>query len=434
MKKLLIISACILCIINARAQWQTLHFITDPNPLPWLMSIDFINAEIGVAGCNGYISYQPGTPCQNQGSIIKTIDGGLNWSNLLLVDSITFFEIFMFGPDTIVAAGTNYFSGSNKSVFARSINGGLSWDTTMFNFRIYGFSFPNRNVGYISGDNGLLIKTTDCGMNWNFSNLGDMGSCYFYNDTLGLLLGINFNNVPMMNHLYKTTDGGNTWSQSSLTYINPCHLLDVSFISDSIMYLLASGCSYNSIYKSTDGGLQWTLAHTFTFGGFDLNKIFFVNEDTGYVVGQFKVCKTIDGGLTWYQQTPTPPAWSNWMDDIMDVFFINSDTGFIAGSSQFYRTYNGGEIVVGDNSNTNFNENLLNIYPNPASEEVTIEFFKTPDNFFEISIFNINGAKLFYTTTYQKSIHVSLTNYPRGIYFVKVFIDHQTEVKKVIIK
>jgi photosystem II stability/assembly factor-like uncharacterized protein len=77
--------------------------------------------------------------------------------------------------------------------------------------------FTSPDVGWIAGELGTIINTTDGGINWNIQECGtseDLTSVYFASSTVGWAVGKN-------GIILNTTDGGINWtSQTSGTSEN----------------------------------------------------------------------------------------------------------------------------------------------------------------------------------------------------------------------
>jgi len=111
--------------------------------------------------------------------------------------------------------------------------------------------------------------------------------------------------------------------------------------------------------------------------------------------------------------------------------------------------YKNGEIMISDSVNftldysdvgTAINESSLeqeidiNMYPNPASENVFIEFQKMSE-INKLSIIDMSGKiveSIFPEA--NKSLEINLTNYQKGIYLIKIFSNNITIIRKLVVK
>jgi predicted Zn-dependent protease with MMP-like domain len=82
-------------------------------------------------------------------------------------------------------------------------------------------------------------------------------------------------------------------------------------------------------------------------------------------------------------------------------------------------------------------DNLVKIFPNPASEQLVVEFLAIPSSHTSISLSDLNGKIL-----QQKSIKTvgkhqevfDINHYSAGNYFMKLTIDKQSVIKKIVIE
>lgn len=69
--------------------------------------------------------------------------------------------------------------------------------------------FPSESIGYIAGQYGTILKTTDGGNSWNTLETGidkTLESIYFIDSQTGVCVGD-------YSKIIKTTDGGQTWTE-----------------------------------------------------------------------------------------------------------------------------------------------------------------------------------------------------------------------------
>lgn len=202
-------------------------------------------------------------------------------------------------------------------------------------YNLYDVCFVDQSIGYVVGEKGTVLKTTDCGESWAPLNTGT-----YRNFNMVTFLNENTGYIVSGKYLMKTTDGGETWTdietgaEQSFT--------DMFFTNANKGFL--SGAA-GSLLKTTDGGLTWSK--TLLPGNKYVNSISFPSETTGYLACSMgTVMKTTDGGITW-TATVNPN-----MLEMIDVFFVDYNTGFVAGEQGFsMRTTNGGVTWTTTGSN-----------------------------------------------------------------------------------
>lgn len=115
-----------------------------PNGSLFINCIKFLNAN------TGYI-IQP--------FFEKTTNMGNNWARLSDTSGLDFH---------IVNLDTLYIAGSGYGRVNISTNGGTVWTSrnTGVNFLINNIKFINSKTGWVVGGNGTIMKTTNCGVNW----------------------------------------------------------------------------------------------------------------------------------------------------------------------------------------------------------------------------------------------------------------------------
>lgn len=125
----------------------------------------------------------------DDGIILRSSDGGLNWENRSLSDSVT-------DLNKIGLMGTWFFgnilgiAGDDGRLY-RSTNT-LFWDSiyTGTNANLYDFRFKNASSGYLCGEEGTVVYTTDGGVQWysdfflqSITDEEDIRSTIMINDT-----------------------------------------------------------------------------------------------------------------------------------------------------------------------------------------------------------------------------------------------------------
>jgi len=145
---------------------------------------------------------------------------------------------------------------------------------------LWGVSFANETTGFIVGDNGLILKTTDGGNSWKAIKspvTKYLMAIQFVNSTTGYIVGD-------AGTVLKTIDGGNTWQALDFPNI---YLTNLSFVTPDIGYI--SGNTSHSIWKTRNGGLTWTADSIKLSGSSPSHAVSFCFTDTatGYMASAY---------------------------------------------------------------------------------------------------------------------------------------------------
>ncbi len=197
--------------------------------------------------------------------------------------------------------------------------------------------FLSTTEGWIVGDLGAILHTTDGGNNWitiNTSISSNLRAVFFTNSSTGYIGGDRI--------LLRTQDGGLSWDSTTTNF----NVYDIFFkpLYTNVGYAVGPN---GTILLTTDSGNSWTEQAS---GNQDLNRVTFNTSNTGWVTGS--VFTT--GGGSWYQgkeedysDTTFPYingslsetnnsgiSWSvtTGINMFTDVQFINSNTGWLAAS------------------------------------------------------------------------------------------------------
>lgn len=159
--------------------------------------------------------------------------------------------------------------------------------------------FVNSNIGYAVGDSGVIIKTTNGGVNWIIQNsnvLAKLSSVFFTDTVTGYIVGDSA-------VLLKTINGGLNWVKQSLGLPINLFLNSVYFTNDSTGYVASSSFETISnssiILRSSNKFTTWDVD---TLGVSVTSSIFFTSKDTGYFVGN-SIRKTTNGGMDWQSES-----------------------------------------------------------------------------------------------------------------------------------
>jgi photosystem II stability/assembly factor-like uncharacterized protein len=177
-------------------------------------------------------------------------------------------------------------------------------------------------VGFVVGDAGTIVKTTDAGMTWSLLTSGTTNALYdvyFFDATQGVAVG-------EQGLILRTTDGGAGWQSVSSGVTDT--LGSVSFTGVNGI----SGGNSQTILYSTDAGASWQISQTDFFGG-GFPGAQMLSATVGFVAGQNSIFQPLlgastDGGISWdfhaFYFDKNEGAGT-------DVFFFDQNTGVVSG-------------------------------------------------------------------------------------------------------
>jgi photosystem II stability/assembly factor-like uncharacterized protein len=178
-------------------------------------------------------------------------------------------------------------------------------------------------VGFVVGDAGTIVKTTNAGMTWSPLTSGTTNALYdvyFFDGTQGVAVG-------EQGLIRRTTDGGAGW-QTVASGVKD-GLRSVSF---SGVNGIAGGDSETILY-STDAGASWHPGQTGFFGP-PFFGAYMLNSTAGFVAGQNLIFQPLvgnstDGGASWDFHAF---YFDNNEGGCTDLFFFDQSTGVVSGT------------------------------------------------------------------------------------------------------
>ncbi|MGJ5819037.1 SBBP repeat-containing protein [Paludibaculum fermentans] len=248
-----------------------------------------------------------------QGQVLKSTDGGRNWSNLPSpgnewIDRIVLDPV---NPDIVWAASTDK--------FWRSLDAGASWAAVAIplnNLNGMKVDPVNPAIRYAVGfanNRPAVVRSSNSGATWQALGLLEPGhSCYWF--VCGASdLWINPANPSFLaaatdSGVFESTNAGQTWTP--LAQIHDAQMVDTRF--DPTNSQVVWGAGYGGIRKSTDRGHSWSTVYS-DFGGSARAVIPHPLGGSVYAAtGQDydNVIESKDGGATWtHVGIPAPVYW-----------------------------------------------------------------------------------------------------------------------------
>ncbi|MHB9111211.1 MAG: WD40/YVTN/BNR-like repeat-containing protein [Thermoleophilia bacterium] len=235
-----------------------------------------------------------------------TGDGSWQWSNPSVqgntINSISF-----------VDGQTGYAAGIGGTVI-KTTNGGANWTAKIpstscggvvtAGCNLSGIHFFSATEGWVVGDYGTIWHTINGGDSWTSqtANLPASGCAGGGTCTSTLLKDIHFSNSSNLKGLavgdgyaFGTIDGGATWTK--VNSIGTSHYLaSVNMLSPTSGVIVGSD---GSIYTVTESGGTWTATPRVSGTIEALRSVYFNDDQRGFAVGGNKLLRTTNGGITW---------------------------------------------------------------------------------------------------------------------------------------
>jgi photosystem II stability/assembly factor-like uncharacterized protein len=251
-----------------------------------------------------------------EGLILHSVDGGKTWRKQDSGTKVYLFSVFFINDDHGFAVG-------DRATLTETTDGGKTWkprqiarSTEGMNSDLalamqdpifYDIRFTNEQTGWIAGEFGHLLKSTDGGQNWtphqNTLMTPDSGIVdpmdlptffgeFMVSDQEGFVAGLD-------GKIARTKDGGATWRFEPMKLAFP--ILDPLYqpyvTSDGNAW--AVGAAGEVVHLAPGQG-EWTRAdlgmQIYTW----LRSVDFADAQNGWLVGGYgTILRTTDGGKTW---------------------------------------------------------------------------------------------------------------------------------------
>lgn len=353
------------CFLNSETGWVATYskvWKTTNSGLNWIVNYNN-TSPLRISSVN-FLDNQNGFIGRADGRILKTENSGTSWTELqpevtgvIQILPIDLNKSFFVSSSSKIYRSTNgginwlpysasvtenylseikFFNGNTGYIvgdigtFLKTTNGGELWSVipTPTTYRMRSLYFINQQTGWICGDGGTILKTTNAGLNWEYPirrlPSANFNSITFINSLTGFALSGN-------DKLVKTTDSGISWNQIIIPDVFEYGKL--YFINEQTGFCTGYD-GYDFVIKTTDCGNTWSNIIS-SVGSY--SSMYFIDENTGFGCGHYRMGKTTNGGLSWTLSLYLPDHFLN------SVQFINSLTGYCCGTSgHIYKTTNCG--------------------------------------------------------------------------------------------
>jgi photosystem II stability/assembly factor-like uncharacterized protein len=334
-----------------------------------------------------------GWVCGNNGTMIKTTDGGSTWISLNSGLSHDIVNVCMLNRTQGWALALDISGSTIWSLLLFTTDGGTTWTAERYpkpNVVLNAVTFQDDQHGWVAGEDAHLAGSVDGGRDWSvaaldsgLAPLGDLRRIRFYNHRYGYATGGRFDLTGVV---WRTWNGGKFWSAVGVA---PEPINDVHFI-DSLNVIGVTGdYDYGSgVVRTTDGGQTWGYTYLGIWG--DARGMAFRTPAEGWVVLGFAgACMvTRDTGWTW-QSMFTPETTS-----VSDIQFVTERRGIMVGADGKIFRFDPDAVSVPPTNTVPLHARLLPPYPNPFNPTAVIPFELGARSHVELTVYDLTGRKV----------------------------------------
>jgi photosystem II stability/assembly factor-like uncharacterized protein len=255
------------------------------------------------------------------------------------------------------------------------------------NKRLLSISFGSPMVGYIGGQDSLLLKTTDGGNTWQVlpvpmtsGFVNDIIDVRFVDAMTGYIAVNNLENMALTGQVLKTSDGGASWNIFYAGNTVPARLF---FFTEGEGYVVGSAFFAGRVISKIAGGLP-TFYHHFIFDPSSfIYGVDFRDTATGIAGGDGgMVYRTFDAGQTW------DSVQTNSGSTIYALKFLNDSTILAAADNT------GATLIISRDTGRTWNiDNSSLSFHYPVMEALT---FSRKDSFIAVGRSSIPGKGTIY--------------------------------------
>lgn len=224
--------------------------------------------------------------------------------------------------------------------------------------------------------------------------------------------------------VYYSTNNGATWILiNSTSGLNDTRIRKFALYKNKI-YAAANGdLGTGNVYVSGDHGMSWTAATGLDDQGHNHPYDFLPFNNTMFLATSNGVYKSGNSGLTW---TNTGCTNATSLAIIADSLFAG--TGY-------HGIWKRGLSELLGVSEKNADNSRIAVYPNPASDKITIELKNcTSIGNPIVSIYNMQGQALFQQALNKDRTEFDIKELEEGIYLVKLSATNLTDFTKLVKK
>ena len=354
-------------------------------------------------------------------AIFKTSDGGQTWVPVSTQSSSSVF---------FINTSIGWVVGPNGSIL-KSVDGGENWTikTSGTSCDLKSVYFWDLNVGMCVGNSGTILLTKDGGESWNPININinwDLTALTFTNSTSIWITGDN-------GTIIRTTDLGNSWM--SYNNVTGNNLRSVCFLNDQIGWI---GGKQGTIFKYYSDVLPVELS-SFTVEANENNIKLSWTTATEVNNAGFDIERSVDGSK-WVKEgfiagsgnSVSPKSYS---------FIDNNPVGGTKLSYRLKQIDKNGSYTYSNEVAVDFHPNKFELcqnYPNPFNPTTKIKYHIYKESRVEIKVYNILGSEVMTLINENKEpgtyeVELNAGNLSSGTYIYRIIAGDFVDAKKMIL-
>ncbi len=386
----------------------------------------------------------------SSGTIIHTTNGGSDW---ILQDSKMNYgieDVFFLNRNLGWAVAWKLDAPPFGTVILKTTDGGNNWTNSFYredNIFMHSIIFLDSLNGWMGGEPHALVNSTDGGTNWQQADIDSLTFAFFPvlniqfdkdNPDYGYACGGRFDIAGVT---WRTYNGGSNWTPMDIVYA-PADPVNQLYIFDSLNVIGIGGDpEFFGVFvmRTSDGGVTWDYNELGIQGvAFDLD--FRTSYEAWSPLGPERgFVFTVDSGQTWsYIDTPDSAA-------VYDVDFPDSLHGFAVGENGMILKYTPPIIdnIIEVNETYPNELKLYQNYPNPFNPSTKIKFVIPYDGErnavnVKLIVYDALGKEVVVLIddalpTGEYSVEFNAGNLPSGIYFNRLQAGAKVITKKMLL-
>jgi photosystem II stability/assembly factor-like uncharacterized protein len=297
----------------------------------------------------------------DNGTIVKTINGGRTWAALSTGITDDLFSVYFTDANNGYAVGGAISPQFHEGIILKTTDGGVTWNSITSDTAnpLRSVYFTDAAIGYAVGGE-IILKTNDAGTTWADITSGNVGgnSVFFTDANTGYIVGSDYHHDQSYSYISKTIDSGASWISQEIVQGTKGARISVYFPNTNKGYVVVAG----NILKTNDAATTWTTWMCEDPKSPEFYSVYITDAHVGYAVGGYHdnqdfsvILKTTDSGTNWVDVSIGTSKYLN------SVFFTDAYKGVAVGDGGIIlRTTDGGATWTTDWSGNA--ENLNSVF------------------------------------------------------------------------